>query len=172
MVIFETENLSAFFDEFKVVRDLELETEKATQRAFELFSAKLADPKTSQIDKFIDDQTFRTKNLNVLSKFPLELISSFVSFLNKCIDETWTRAARPGAFEAYNQILIILLDILTSFAVDQFPPALFQTVAYNLNRVSSMVGNEKGTSYAAKRTWDGRKGELTEDIDQGAKGHC
>jgi hypothetical protein len=161
MVIFEAETLSTFFDEFRAVRANELEKEKQTQEAFAKLSMKLADPKTSMINKFIDDQDFRAKNLKVLSKFPLELISGFVSLLDKCIDETWSRSAVPGQFEGYNQNLTLLLDILTSFPVDQFPPALLQTVAYGLERVGPMVGNEMGQSFRAKGTWERRKGELS-----------
>jgi len=86
------------------------------------------------------------------------------SFLNKCIDETWLRSVPDGAFQGYNQNLIIILDILTSFPISRFPPALFQTAAYGLQRVGYYVGNEAGKSWAAKKTWDTRKGELTEEI--------
>jgi hypothetical protein len=83
--------------------------------------------------------------------------------LNKCIDETWIRSVPNGAFKGYDQNLTIILDILTSFSIGQFPPALFQTAAYGLQRVGYFVGNEAGKSWAAKKTWDTRKGELTEE---------
>jgi hypothetical protein len=45
MVIFETEDLSAFFDEFKVVREHQLKQEKANQEALELLSVTPEDKK-------------------------------------------------------------------------------------------------------------------------------
>ena len=95
--------------------------------------------------------------------FSPHLISGFVSFLDKCIDETWIRSAPPGAFGAYNQNLILLLDILTSFPVDRFPPALLQTVAWGLQRVGPMVGNQRGQSFSANDTWERRKSELNRE---------
>jgi hypothetical protein len=127
-------------------------------------SAVLDDASSSTIDKFIDDQTYRANILKALSKFSIHLISGFVSFLNKCIDETWSRSAPTGKFEGYNQNLIILLDILTSFPVDQIPPALLQTAAYGLERVGYFVGNQKGQSYSANNTWEKRKSELTREM--------
>jgi hypothetical protein len=102
--------------------------------------------------------------LKVLSKFSIHLIAGFVSFLNKCIDETWKRSVPSGAFEGYNQNLTIILDILTAFPLQNFPPALFQTAAYGLERVAYYVGSEWGKSWAAHKTWESRKGELTSEI--------
>jgi hypothetical protein len=164
IVIVETENLSVFFDQFKAVREDQLTQEKATQRILEHLSAVLDDASSSTIDKFIDDQTYRANILKALSKFSLHLISGFVSFLNKCIDETWSRSAPTGKFEGYNQNLIILLDILTSFPVDQIPPVLLQTAAYGLERVGYFIGNQKGQSYSANNTWEKRKSKLTREM--------
>ena len=164
IVIVETENLSVFFDQFKAVREDQLTQEKETQRLLKHLSAVLDDASSSTIDKFIDDQTYRANILKVLSGFTLHLISGFVSFLNKCIDETWSRSAPTGKFEGYNQNLIILLDILTSFPVDQIPPVLLQTAAYGLERVGYFIGNQKGQSYSANNTWEKRKSELTREM--------
>jgi hypothetical protein len=102
--------------------------------------------------------------LQALSKYPIHLISSFVSFLNRCIDETWVRTEPNGAFQGYNQNLIIILDILTAFPINHFPPALFQTAAYSLQRVSYYIGDGDGKSWAAKKTWDERKNALAKEV--------
>jgi hypothetical protein len=116
------------------------------------------------IEKFIDDVKFRSDVLKILSKFSIHLISGFVSFLNKCIDETWARSKPKGAFDGYDQNLIIILDILTAFPFNRFPPALFQTAAYSLQRVGYFVGREKGKSWSAHDTWESRKKELSMEV--------
>jgi SIR2-like domain len=163
IVIVETEDLSDFFDEFIKIREKSLKDEEDEQKSLKKLAAKLDAPDSAMIEKFVDDPKFREEMLSTLSKFSIHLVSGFVSFLNKCIDETWARSEAKGAFEGYNQNLIIILDILTSFPVNRFPPALFQTAAYGLQRVAYYVGNQAGKSFEAHKTWNKRKGELTEE---------
>ena len=164
IVIIETEDISNFFEEFIDVREEELKEKKMEQEALTDLADKLDAPDGAMIEKFIDDEKFRSEILKVLSKFSIHLISGFVSFLNKCIDETWTRSEPKGAFGGYNQNLIIILDILTSFPINRFPPALFQTAAYGLQRVGYYVGDEAGKSWSAKKTWENRKSELSKEV--------
>jgi hypothetical protein len=164
ILIIEAAELSDFFEEFLEARNTLDEKEKAEQARLNKLSEKLNSPDTSTIDSFIDDLAYRTTMLKVLSKFSIHLIAGFVSFLNKCIDETWKRSVPSGAFEGYNQNLTIILDILTAFPLQNFPPALFQTAAYGLERVAYYVGSEWGKSWAAHKTWESRKGELTSEI--------
>lgn len=121
-------------------------------------------PDGAMIEKFIDDEKFRGEMLETLSKFSIHLISGFVSFLNNCIDESWSRSAAKNAFEGYNENLIIILDILTASPINHFPPVLFQTAAYGLQRVGYYVGNGSGKSWSAKKTWDKRKAELSVEV--------
>jgi hypothetical protein len=164
IVIVETEDISNFFEEFIDVRKDELKEEKKEQKALKDLAEKLDKPDGAMIEKFIDDKVFRAEILKILSKFSIHLISGFVSFLNKCIDETWARSMPDRAFEGYNQNLIIIMDILTSFPINRFPPALFQTAAYGLQRVGYYIGNGPGKSWSAKQTWDQRKKELPMEI--------
>jgi hypothetical protein len=161
IVILETADLSNFFDEFIAVRLKLLKGEEEQQTRLSRLAKKLDEADDGMIRKFIDDQTYRKRVLSVLSNFEMYLIAGFVSFLNKCIDETWERSAPYGNFEGYNQNLQIILDILTSFPPERFPPALFQTAAYGLQRVWPLVGVGKGQSHAAFRTWESRKTDLT-----------
>ena len=52
----------------------------------------------------------------------------------------------------------------TAFDFKRFPPALFQTTAESMERVAGFVGDLPGQSFAAKRTWEGRKGQLSTAI--------
>lgn len=164
IVIIEVEDLSNFFEDFIEVRTEELNEKKKEQKALKDLADELDAPDGEMIEKFIDDEKFESEMLKILSKFSIHLVSGFVSFLNKCIDETWVRSRPGGAFEGYNQNLILILDILTAFSISRFPPALFQTAAYGLQRVGYYVGDDAGKSWAAKKTWDKRKNELSKEV--------
>lgn len=164
IVIIETSNLSEFFGWFIDVRTKLLAEEQEERNQLEKLAAQLDDPDNQKIEKFIDDQAFRLSLLKILSQFSIHLISSFVTFLNKCIDETWTRTKPYGAFEGYNQNLTLVLDILTAFPANKFPPALFETAAYGLHRVGYYVGKTPGKSHAAAITWEKRKSELSVEM--------
>ena len=164
ILIVETSDLTKFFDEYSSVH-VELLKEKMKQEeALEKLSDELEDPKENTIKKFIDDKDYREGMLKVLGTFSSNLISGFVSFLNRCIDETWVRAEPKGAFEAYDQNLTILLDILTTFRVSQMPPALLETCAYALHRVAYFVGSGAGESWGANKTFEARKSELSREL--------
>lgn len=168
ILILETNELNCFFAEFADIREVEKDKEAKEFEKINKLAKRLNDPKKSTIDKFIDEKDFRKDVLKILSKFQINIISGFVSFLNKCIDETWSRSSPSGAFEGYNENLIIILDILTSFSVDSIPPALFETAAYGLERVGLFINEngikEAGTSWSATRTWKNRKNELSQEM--------
>jgi len=164
IVIIETSNLSEFFGEFKAIRTKLLADEQLELERLSKLAADLDDPDNKIIEQFIDDHAFRSSLLQVLSKFSIHLISSFVSFLDKCIDKTWSRSKNYGAFEGYNQNLVLILDILTAFPPNKIPPALFETAAYGLQRVGCYVGYTPGQSFSAATTWESRKAELSSEM--------
>lgn len=161
IIFFEVENLDSFFDEFMLFRKTAIELEKKEHAKLDSLASKMDEAKPINVTKFLDDEKFRLQTLEFLSKFPIHLISGFISFLNKCLDETWERSSNNGAFEGYNQNLIILFDILTAFPMEKFPPALFETAAFGLERVGYYVGFGRGQSHSAKKTWDARKADLS-----------
>jgi hypothetical protein len=164
IVVVEAGELSSFFDEFATVRATEKEVEDKERIAVRKLSKKLSIAESSVIRRFIDDQAYRAKVLALVAKFSIYLVADFISFLDKCVAETWQRSQPSGAFEAYNQNLNMILDTLMAFDFKSFPPALFQTAAESLQRVASFVGDVPGQSYSAKRTWDERKGQLSTEI--------
>jgi hypothetical protein len=142
---------------------VEREPYQREKEELEKFKEKLDDPSPEDIADFIDNEESRREMLSILAEYELNLISGFLNFFSRCIDETWKRAAPPRAFFAYNENLRILLDILTSFDVRKMPAALFQLVAYSLDRVLEFVGEEAGKSWEAHRTWTARKSELSKE---------
>lgn len=164
VVIIEVSSLESFFAEFIELRQEALKEERKRKHNLRKLAKELDGPDESMIDKFIDDSTYRKEVLTVLSAFSNDLISGFVSFLNKCLDETWARSVPDGAFQGYADNLTIVLDILTTFTVKQMPPALFETTAYSLQRVGYYVGREYGKSFAAKDVWDACKNKLSVEM--------
>jgi hypothetical protein len=164
IVILETIELSQCFEELVEFCETLAQQEEKQRASLNSLADRLKSPDETTIDKFIDDKVYRANMLKVLSKFPVDLIAGFISFLEKCIDKTWKRSIPDGAFEAYNQNLTIILDILTAFSLDRFPPALFQTAAYRLERVGYYIGRSPGQSWSAAATWQVRRSELTGDI--------
>ena len=164
ILILEVESLEAFFDEFIIFRKEALEKEEKELENLKGISSAMDEANPANVAKILDNEEFRKDTLVFLSKFPINLISGFISFLNKCLDETWARSSPYGAFEGYNKNLILLLDILTAFPVDKIPPALFETVAYGLERVGYYVGNGSGKSHSANKTWLSRKDELSKQM--------
>jgi hypothetical protein len=167
VLILETDQLKTFLAElgealgfFRDVHEHELEQLK-------ILADELNDPKADDVTRFIDDTAFRKQWLEEIRKYEPQLISGFLNFFQRCIDETWERAKPSGAFHAYDQNLTMLLDILEAFEVKKLPPALFQTIAYSLDRVASYVGDLMGESWQAAKTWETRKGDIPkETVDE------
>jgi hypothetical protein len=88
------------------------------------------------------------------------LISGFLELFSKAIDETWFRARPRNAFYAYNENFILLLDVVENLELSIIPPALLESIAYNLDRVSHYVGRDNGQSIAAYNTWKSRRSSI------------
>ncbi|WP_417764907.1 SIR2 family NAD-dependent protein deacylase [Shewanella chilikensis] len=164
ILIIETSDLTKFFDEYSDIHKALKEEKEKQDVSLRDLSSRLESPDEDLINKFIDDEKFRMELLKILSTFSKNLISGFVSFLNSCIDETWVRAEPNGAFQAYDQGLTVILDILTTLKFKQIPPALLETCAYALQRVGYYVGDGYGESWQANRTFERRKGELSKEL--------
>jgi hypothetical protein len=160
ILIIETDELPNFFEEYTSIRNEDLKNEDKAKQNLKTISDLLNNPREDVINRFIDEKEFRKNLLKTLSRFSIHLISGFISFLDKCIDETWHRSSPNGAFEGYNQNLSIILDILTGFKFNDIPPALFQTTAYGLDRVAVYIGKGSGQSWSAAETWMTRRKEL------------
>lgn len=164
ILIVEIDEIINFFEEYAKVREIELQEETVYIKSLAEIQELLNAPSKETVDKFIDNAETRKLLIKALAAAPTHLASGFISFLDKCLTETWIRTVPDGAFEGYNQNLILLLDILTGFNTKNIPPALLQTATYGLDRISYYVGREKGKSYSAAATWDQRKREISSDM--------
>jgi hypothetical protein len=163
VLVLETDQLKPFLAElaeyFQFARDLH---QKELHDLQEL-ADQLSDPDKDDVTRFIDDPAFRKDVLHDLQQYEIQLISGFLNFFQRCIDETWERAKPKGAFDAYDQNLTMLLDILEAFEIKRLPPALFQTIAHSLDRVAHYIGYSMGASWQANSTWEKRKNDIPKD---------
>ena len=147
------------------------ESEKELKRNSELTDLNeiFKNPREEHVKKFIDNEIFRKSVIDAIAKHDVYLISGFLELFSKAIDETWDRAEPYGAFHAYNENLTLLLDIIENIDLVKIPPALLESIAYNLNRVSYYIGDELGKSKAAYNTWNSRKKNIPSETTQELK---
>jgi hypothetical protein len=140
-------------------RKTELENDKFISDLNNIFQ----NPEKEHIEKFIDDNEFRKSVIDGISENDIKLISGFLELFSRSIDETWKRAQPNGAFFAYNENLILLLDIVENIELANIPPALLESIAYNLDHVGYYIGTRMGESRAAYFTWKKRKNKVPND---------
>lgn len=162
MVLLETSSLVETMTEICAVID-ELRLQQRNNAAeVELVRDHLINADDSTILQFITEQDNRRVYLARISLNYRYVIEPFLSFLSKVFDRCWERAAPNGAFGAYEEMTSIVLDVIIEIPYETMPPALFETIASNLDRFSSYIGPGFGQSHAAGRTWNRRKQEIPE----------
>jgi hypothetical protein len=163
ILIIEFKDLKTILTEIAelVVEDkkAELENDKKLHELNGIFE----NPEQENIESFIDDEEFRKTIIDEIAKNDIKLISGFLELFSRAIDETWERAKPKGAFWAYNENLTLLLDILENIELSKLPPALLESIAYNLDHVAYYVGTSLGESRAAYNTWKKRKDNIPDD---------
>lgn len=163
ILIIEFKDLKTILTEIAelVVEDkkIELENDKKLHELNGIFE----NPEQENIENFIDDEEFRKTIIDEIAKNDIKLISGFLELFSRAIDETWERAKPKGAFWAYDENLTLLLDILENIELSKLPPALLESIAYNLDHVAYYVGTSLGESRAAYNTWKKRKDNIPDD---------
>jgi len=135
---------------------------KKYQKEISFIKNQLIDADEESIDRFITDQDHRREFLVRISNSHIYLTETFLSFLTKVFDECWERSRPNGAFHAYWEMTSILLDIIIEITYDKMQPALFETIASNLDKASPYIGNGYGEGHSAYRLWRDRKKEIPE----------
>lgn len=163
ILIIEFKDLKTILTE---IAELVLEDKKFEKNNdFKLHELNLIfeNPEQKNIENFIDDEEFRRSIISEIAINDIKLISGFLELFSRAIDETWERAKPRLAFYAYDENLKILLDIIENIELSKLPPALLESIAYNLDHVAYYVGTSMGESRAAYSTWKKRKNNIPED---------
>jgi hypothetical protein len=137
--------------------------EKENDKKLHELNIIFENPEKGNVLSFILDEEFRKSVISVIAIHDIKLISSFLELFSRAIDKTWERAKPKGAFSAYNENLKILLDIIENIELAKLPPALLESIAYNLDRVAYYIGTSLGESRSAYNTWKKRKDSIPED---------
>ena len=152
-----TLEISSIFDIVKDLSDfIEKNKEKHNERESDInnFKNELINADKNLICSFIDDNDKRMEYINKVQESSQFVMEAFLQFLIKVFDECWSRARINCNFKAYDEFLLIILDILIKISFEKMSPALFESMAYNLGTVSSYIGNKRGQSFAANGTWN------------------
>ncbi len=161
-IIIEIKEIEDFLQEFVEFLDIRnKEYDKRLERLYEIIG-DLTDNRAEQVNIFINNQDKRLSLLALLSEFELHMVSPYIDFISACIDKTWEDSSKDGNFNAYDQYLKILLDIVINYKYNKMPPALFEFVAYSLDKVFRYIGDSEkhlyyGDSWDATRTWHNNK---------------
>lgn len=164
IVIMEFQDLQKELEDIKEEVEIQQGLEIGRIRDLGSLNGILSQPTKQHIEQFLDDAIFRNSLVTIFAESSVHLISGFMELFTKCIEETWKRAAPRGAFYAYDQNIILQLDILESFKPSKLPPILLESIAYNLNRVGAYIGTRLGESRAAFNTWKSRKMNIPKPV--------
>lgn len=160
ILIIEFNNLKSILSEIAELINSESVLRDEQEIKLQKLNAILQNPTEEDVKKFIDDEDFRKGIIENIAENGVSLISGFMELFSKAVDETWVRAEPKGAFSAYKENLDLILDILEKIELSNIPPALFEALAYNLDKVAYYVGTSYGESRAAHRLWISRKDNI------------
>ncbi|MGI5868187.1 MAG: hypothetical protein ACOX9C_01905 [Kiritimatiellia bacterium] len=148
---------------------------RGKKKVVDEINEKLNGDSGSLVDLFISDGDARKKIIEKFNNSNAVLIyinntllntSSFLSFLAKVFDVCWEKTMPNGAFHAYDKMLKIILDVITGIEYKKMSPALFQMLASALERIAFYIGDGKGKSWDANRTWNSRFIEISDEMKE------
>lgn len=163
ILIIEFKEMKAILKEIAELVIMDKEKEYENDKKLHILNDIIQNPEMENIGNFIENEAFRKSVIDAISQNDVKLISGFLELFSRAIDETWERAKPNGAFYAYDENLCILLDIIENIELMKLPPALLESIAYNLDHLANYIGMHSGESRAAYRTWKLRKENIPED---------
>jgi hypothetical protein len=162
IIVVETDEIAAFCKEYAAAAVEMRKERKQLRTRLKKVTNIFKDLDPEDVSRFIDNEAWRRSILKVLGKHSIEVVAEFEAFLQAALKESRRRSGKTGAFHEYAKNLNIILDLLTAFDCEDFPPALLAATVRNFDRLANYIGNRPGDSFAAKRVLDERKGELSE----------
>ncbi|MEP7011281.1 MAG: SIR2 family protein [Acidobacteriota bacterium] len=115
-----------------------------------------------------DDDDLRIAFLDLLSRLPrLYDLPAVIRYLGAVLDPIWERARADCGWSHYDRFLCVLLDVFRTLPTRQIHPSLLSYLGDQLDYLSWYIDSEGrttlGTSFAASRTWLGRKEEIPKE---------
>lgn len=120
--------------------------------------------KKSDVDQFIDNEEKRKETIDYIEQLRPEfsyIYNSYIGYLGEVFSNLDQRSIPNGAFEAYDEKLRVLLDILEVIDIGKAPPAFFAFLADSLESLAYYIGTNKGQSWKAHSTWQSNKQRIS-----------
>lgn len=172
IIILEIKSLESFFAEICVFMEEYKERYKDKSNEVANLIKYLNDTEEDNISDFIEGKTYSLKGiLDFLGKLETEfgyVYNNFFSFIRHVIMKYDADSCAYGNFEAYNDKICLILDILKAIPIKRIPPSFFAMLAHALNEVCIYVENDgnhkKGYSYSATDSWQRNKKLLSQEV--------
>ena len=166
IIIFEIDDLNTLFDDLiAFFNNHKCEYDKKAKVVHEYIESFSSDD--DYISEFINEKSFREKVIKEVDSLPPEfqyIYPSYISFLKRVNQILREKSSKSGAFEAYNEHLILLLDIIENMSKRHMPVAFFQLVADSLDLLAYHIGDSIGKAWSAYATWNERKNSIPKDF--------
>ena len=167
VVIYEIKDLKEFFSELGDFMDRFKEWYNEKQEEMNKKIKYFVNADQAEIEKYADDDNVRSDIVNYFKglKYPFGYVYDFyLPFLKRVVNVQYTKSSSYGAFETYNKILKVLLDVLIEIPADKIPDIVFRELAAELNSVGVYIdldGNyTSGKAFSATETWHRRKKDI------------
>lgn len=164
ILIIEFNKLSSVLQEICAIAKKRKEEYAVQLKKLKRYEAKYLNPSEELVKKFVENSSSRKTILRLLKESNHFFINGFLELLSKSNDLAWSRTKPNNAFEAYNDNLKLLMDIIENLEIKNAPPALIEMLTYNLYRLSDYIGPNRGQSYSAFTTWKKRLKKLPHGV--------
>lgn len=153
--VVEINSISSFFEELIKEQKNAEKARSITQRHVRNGISIFSNPSSRAVKSFVVNEKGRKIVVDFLCTLEREHHSvylQFENFLHQVISYCRELEAPYGAFDAYNDHLKVILDLL-KIPVRNMPISFFSTLACELDHIAYYIDNRKGGSYAAFDTW-------------------
>lgn len=119
------------------------------------------------INTFIVNKDNRKEIFNTIKSVDYEfwyIYPSYMAFLNKSFAILWDKAHVQNAFNYYENILDLLLDIIENIDYEKVPFSLLEYLTIQFKEISYYIGDNPGQSWATKNLWDRRCNDIPEEF--------
>lgn len=168
IIIQEIDSLENYFDEFYQYNNKFRSTVgKTTKRVNELIQ-EFANADQKYIwENIIYNNEKRLQIINKVNKLGMEnpqIYISYIPVLTIALNKLWNQAQEVNAFEYYEYILGLLLDLMHNIEESNPPDYYIDFLIDNFCKVSPYIGNKSGDSWGAFELWKNRGHEISKNI--------
>lgn len=172
--VVEIESIPSFFDELLNEQEKVKKLKEKREIIVDKYNKIFQKPSSTNIENFIKKPVRRKRILRIISSLNREYSSiylSFESFLRKTIAKCVQNEEPYGAFEAYDEHLKLILDLL-SIPLNKMPVSFFAFLAQELENIAYYIGNDKGQSFSAFEMWKKEAKNISMDMVFQIRQYC